>query len=146
MATRNVIKGALKSTGIPDSACFKNFADLLRNLPNYLTVEIPAEDISNVIISNQQPTDTDRNKLWVRRSNSGKFLGIFLYSGGSWIQAFPAPQQVFILLGNSATPPPGYAFMTIELSGLLEAQYLALYENMIVNSNNGIYPAIFIGI
>lgn len=146
MAARNTIKGSIKTKGIPESICFKNFADLLQNLGNYLTIEIPIDDITNVIISNQQPSDVDRDKLWVRRTNSGKIAGALVFSGGQWVQLFPAPQQVFILLGNSTTPPDGYVYMPQSLSGLSSLQYSALYGSMVLNNANGIYPAIFVGV
>jgi hypothetical protein len=147
MATQSSIKGAVKVAGVPDSACFTTFADLLRSLGTYLTVEIPNQTFSNVVISNSQPGQADRDKIWWRLSNSGSFVGIYYYSGGVWVQIFPAPQQITWLFGDSSNPPPGYSFDLVQ-TVFSAPDYAALIAMAIpVGGPTFVYyPALFTGV
>ena len=114
----NTVLVPIKIQGLPDTACFTDFNDLLRQLTNYLVAEVPLS-ITNVIISNVQPLDTQRDAVWFRRSIGGTFLGIYLYSEGTWQQFFPVPDQIITVYGDSRTPPEGY--ITTEDSARLTA-------------------------
>lgn len=101
------VNGALKINNLPDLACFQSFEDLLKALPTFLTVEVPST-ITNVIISNVQPQDNQRDAIWFRRSNSGEFIGIYLYSSGTWRLVFPSPNALIRMYGDSRDVPEGY--------------------------------------
>lgn len=105
--TPDVVEGSLKLRGLPDVACFTSFIEFLRAIPDYYGVEIP-NSITNVVVSNIEPLDTQRDYIWFRRSNGGTFLGIYVYASGSWKQVAPAPQQVFWMYGDSRNVPDGY--------------------------------------
>ena len=147
MATQSSIKGAVKVSGVPDSACFSNFTELLKALGQYLTIEIPNQSFSNVVISNVQPGQADRNKIWWRLANSGGFVGMYLYSGGSWVQVFPAPQQIFWLYGDSDNPPAGFSFTAVA-TVFTAPDYAALIANAIPAGAGPYtyYPALFTSI
>lgn len=149
MATQSSIKGVIKVQGVPDSACFITFADLLRALGDYLVVDIPNQTFSNVVISNVQPGQADRDKIWWRLSNSGTFVGIYQFSNGEWIQIFPAPNQIFWLYGDSSDPPTGFKFLD-GTEGIFTAPHYAQIIAMAV-PNGGVppfvyYPAIYVGV
>lgn len=146
-----VLKGSIVVQGVPDTACFTSFAQLLNSLGQYLSVEIAASSISNVIISNIQPGSADKDKIWFRLANSGVFVGIYKYSGTAWEQVLPAPQQVFILYGDSSNPPPGFVFiqdgdgtMTSAEYTLFIAQYGVLTGG--VGPTYAVYPAKYVGV
>lgn len=101
------INGALKLLGLPDLACFKSFKDFLAALPSMYAVVIP-DSITNVTISNIQPLDSESDHVWFRMSNGGDFIGIYLFSNGSWQQRYPAPGEVSWIVGDSNNPPPGF--------------------------------------
>jgi len=149
MVATSSIRGVIKVAGVPDSACYTTFADLLRSLGDYLIVDIPNQTFSNVIISNVQPGQADRDKIWWRLSNSGVFVGIYGYANNVWSQVFPAPQQIFWLYGSSATPPPGFKFLD-GTEGIFSA---GNYNQIIAMAvpNGGVppfvyYPAIYTGL
>lgn len=122
-----LVEGALKIQGLTDLTCFTTFLDLLKALEQYVAVEIP-DTITNVIISNVQPTDPSRNVIWFRSNNAGSFTGIFVYSGGEWVQMFPTPLARFSILGDSNNPPPGYKVVTADEDGYDTAQVAFLKE------------------
>lgn len=148
MAIQQIIKGAIKVQGVPESACFKSFPQLLNALGTYLTVEIQNQEFSNVVISNQQPGQADRGKIWWRIANSGSFVGIYFFVNGEWAQIFPAPNEIFWLYGDSADPPEGFKFLE-ESDGILTgADYAQLIALAV--PNGGVppfkyFPAIYTG-
>jgi len=81
-ATRNVA-GAVKIVGVPETACFTDFADFLRQLQNYIILEIP-ESITNVVVSNEEPSSAQRGDVWYRFNDAGQFIGVYLFTDGSW--------------------------------------------------------------
>lgn len=146
MANIGSIKGAIKVAGVPDTACFTTFADLINALGEYLRVEIPIQSVSNLIISNVQPGQADRDKPWWRISNSGSFIGIYTYNDGVWSQVLPAPGQVFWLIGDSDNPPAGYSFTAVA-SALSGPDYTALIAQAVPVGGPPFtyYPALYIG-
>lgn len=123
MPGEDVIKipNAIKLQGLPDDTCFTTFAELLLALTKYMSLEIPAS-ITNVVVSNVQPLDDQRNAVWFRMSNGGDFLGIYIFSGGSWIPIYPLPGQFMRIPGNSQFPPAGYVLGNDPSLGLTAAQ------------------------
>lgn len=147
MANQSSIIGAVQVLGVPDSACFDNFAELLRSLGTYLTVDIPNQNFSNVVISTAQPGQADRDKIWWRLSNSGAFVGIFFFSNSVWTQVFPPPNSIAWLYGNSDSPPAGYSFDAV--AGLFTApEYAQLIALAVPNGGTPpfvFYPAVYVG-
>lgn len=148
MATYNLIPGAIKVQGVLEELCVDSVADLVRVLPKYLTVEVP-DSISNVVISSQQPGAEQKQSLWVRLSNSGDFLGLYVYAVGEWRQVTPVPSQLFLISGDSRTPPAGYTLATNATSlttaqkDFLKAQWH--WNDDVVNTYYDIFHVVFTG-
>lgn len=106
-SSTNIVKGSIVVQNLPDLACFTDFRELLLSLQTFLSVEIPAS-ITNVIISNIQPGDDQRQSLWIRLSNGGNFIGVYFFAVGAWRQVFPQPNGVFWMFGDSRDIPNGY--------------------------------------
>lgn len=125
----NVI-GQLVLTALPELQCFTNFTDFLKTLPSLYSVEVPAT-VTNVIVSASQPTSSQTTSIWVRLSNSGAILGIYVFSGGSWVQISPSPNQVIWMYGDSSNPPDGYKTTDdasgVEISAALATALKALW-------------------
>lgn len=116
------IPNAIKLQGLPDDTCFTTFAELLKALVEFMSLEIPAS-ITNVVVSNVQPLDDQRNAVWFRMSNGGDFIGIYIFSGGTWIQIYPVPGVQFLrIAGDSTLPPAGYVLGNDPSLGLTAAQ------------------------
>lgn len=107
----DVVKGDLVVTNLPDLACFSTFAEFLAALPDFVSVEIP-NSVTNVVVSNVQPTDSQTSYLWIRLTNSGAFLGLFVFSNGLWRQIYPVPNQLFRVYGLSNDIPDGFQLAT----------------------------------
>lgn len=107
----DVIRGALKLDSFLEGKCFTSWADFVAAIPSMFSVEVPS-GITNVTISNQSPSDTDRDHLWIKVDGSGSFLGFFIYTSGAWQQIYPAPNQLFLMYGDSRYPPAGYTVAT----------------------------------
>jgi len=140
-----IVKGAVKVEGVPDVTCFTTFTELLRSLGTYLTVEIPNQNFSNIVISNSQPGAADANKIWWRISNSGAFIGIYTYANNIWNQVLPAPNQIFWLYGDSDNPPPGFSFDAVAAT-LSAPDYAELIALAVPNGGPApyrVYPALF---
>jgi len=103
----NVVSAPIAIKGDPTTACFTTVGDFIEALPNFLVAEIPTS-ITNVIISNIQPLDSQRMTVWFRLNNAGTFIGIYVFSDGTWIQMFPPPQGLFWMYGDSRDVPKGY--------------------------------------
>lgn len=107
----NVIRGGLVVQNIPENACFTSFVELLKALPTYLGVQIP-DSVTNVIVSNIQPTSGDTTKVWFRLNNAGSFVGIYVFSQGEWRNIYPINDgnqftiQTFVSLDGSV--PSGW--------------------------------------
>lgn len=147
MAELQIVNGAIKVKGIPDGTCFTNFTELLQSLSTYLTVEIPNQVFSNIIISPSQPGAADANKIWWRISNAGTFVGIYTYANNVWNQVLPAPNQIFWLYGSSATPPPGFSYTAVATT-LSAPDYAELIALAVPNGGPEpyrVYPALYVG-
>lgn len=145
----NTITGSVKVVGLLEEGCSLSAQEFLLSLQELLAIEIPVQRITNVIISNQQPGDEDRNSLWVQRSNGGSVLGIRVYSAGKWVQVFPAPNQVYWLYGDSRTPPSGYSVVSAGSGQFTVAEYTELIKTAIPDPTNTYYvyyPAVFVGV
>lgn len=103
----DVIRGAIKLDGLLDTRCFQSWEDFVKALPQLLAVEIPTS-ITNVTVGNLQPSEDERDHLWMRKDASGSFVGIYLYGQGAWRKIFPVDGAVTWVAGDSRTPPEGY--------------------------------------
>lgn len=127
------ITGAVKVKNVPERACFNTWVDFVKSLEQYLSVEVPAS-ISNVIIGTQNPSDSDKEKLWFRRATNGQFIGIYAFQDGAWRPFyFQPPGQVTWMYGNSNSIPEGFRLVTnpdpalpLEVAQALTAQYVPL--------------------
>lgn len=143
----NVI-GELVLKSLPELQCFTNFMDFLKALPSLYSVVVPAT-VTNVIVSNSQPTSSQTTSVWVRMSASNAFLGFYVFSGGKWIQVSPAPQEVIWMYGDSSAPPDGYK-TTDDASGVEMSAAAATYLKTLWNAGDlagppyEIYTAILI--
>lgn len=153
MPTQPVITGVVVPKDIPDGMCFTNFAELIRSLGQFLGIEIPNQDFSNVVISTQQPGSADIQKLWVQIGNSGTFVALRSYvpSLGIWAAISPEiPAGVKWIAAtteypSSDNPPPGWR--------LLEAgDTVATYATIMAQADPAglvgpyyYYPAVFAG-
>ncbi len=110
----DIINASLVIKSIPELACFETFTDLLKALPQYLGVEVPAS-VSNVIVSNQQPSSSQTTSLWIRLSNSGSFLGIYVFSQGQWHNIYPIADdkniQIEWFTSTDGTAPTGWTLI-----------------------------------
>lgn len=130
------VEGVLKITNLPDLACFESFEALLLALPTYLKVYIPPS-ITNVVIGNTEPSDAERNYLWIKRNNAGDVVGFYLFSGGEWNQFIPTPGAVTTVVGNSTNPPVGY--VTTDNANTLTGPQKAFFKGQWRDSGLGYY-------
>ena len=100
-------RAELKIDGLPEDYQYVDFKSFVEFLTKHLVVSIPS-GITNVVISSTQPSENERESVWIRRNNAGSFVGMYIYSGGSWVQMYPAPKQVIWMHGLSSELPPGY--------------------------------------
>lgn len=105
--TNDVIQGAVKVVNLPDLACFTNFEEFVQALANSLVLEIP-QSITNVVDGNSEPTSSQTTVLWVRRDNSGTFVGLYVFTAGSWTQIYPVPGQLTRVYGSTLDIPEGF--------------------------------------
>ena len=108
----DIVTGNLVVKNLPDLFCFESAADLVKNLTEILGVEIPAANISNVVVSNSQPSDSQTTSIWFRFNNAGSFVGIYVFSGGAWIPIYPINNSVNVQLqrftSSDGTAPTGW--------------------------------------
>lgn len=109
----DVIRGAIKLDNFLEGKCFTSWSDFISDLPNMLSVEIPT-GITNVNIGNLQPSSSELDHLWIKTDGSGSFIGMFIYTTGSWRQIYPAPNQLFLMYGNSTSIPAGYTLASAD--------------------------------
>lgn len=97
----------IRAFGLPQDFCFENVTQLISAISQYFKAVIP-NDITNVIVSQSQPTSTQRMNMWVRLSASGTFIGIYFFNGTTWVQVLPIPNGVFWMHGDSTDVPEGF--------------------------------------
>jgi len=104
----DVVRGAIVIDNFPEGCCYKSFEEFIKALPSWLAVQIPP-NISNVTIGANQPSEAERGNLWVKVGSGSIFAGLYLFTGGSWTQIYPIPNQIFRVYGDSRTPPDGFS-------------------------------------
>jgi hypothetical protein len=112
----NIIKANLVIENIPENACFETFIELLKAIPQYMSVAIP-ETITNVIVSNIQPNSSQTTSVWFRLSNAGTFLGIYVFSSGQWNNIYPINDgnqiQIETFVSIDGTVPDGWTKIAV---------------------------------
>lgn len=144
----NIVSAPLAIRGDPSTACFTNIGEFIESLPNFLIAQIPTS-ITNVIISNIQPLDSERNTIWFRLNNAGTFIGIYVFSDGTWIQMFPPPQGVFGMYGDSRDVPKGYVLADEDNAALPPGVGLFLKQSWKLSGSGDYYvyfQATFLGL
>lgn len=144
MSDTDIVLGALKPLGLLDELCVESIPELVRILPQYLGVEVPAT-VTNVVVGVQQPGDDRRNNLWVRLDNSGDFIGLYVYAQGQWRQVSPVPKEVFQVYGDSREVAPGYT-LAGNFSGFTASQkaYFAAMSHWQNDTPNTWYDVFFV--
>lgn len=114
MSVKETIRGALKLDELPDRACFSTWEEFLQWFVKSVLVEFPP-GASGVVVGNTQPTEDDRDKIWVRRDNSGGFLGLYVNVKGKWQPFYQFVKdpftQIIWAVGDSANVPEGFVLI-----------------------------------
>lgn len=132
------VRGALKINNIPELACFTTFVDLLKALPDYFSVEVP-KTITNVVVSNAQPSDSELGNLWVRTDNAGVIIGLYVFSSGAWVQVSPAPNEIIRMFGNSTNVPAGYRLIATGHPSFTGAEITAIQASWYPTPPQAVY-------
>ena len=117
----NVILGNLVLKSLPDLSCYQTLPEFVQALTTILGVEIPASNVSNVVVSNEQPNDSQTTALWVRVNNAGTFVGLYVYSGAKWVPIYPINDTVHIQIqrftSEDGTAPTGWTKIEASTGG-----------------------------
>ncbi len=145
----NLVRGNLVVQNLPDLFCFQDARQLIEMLPSLLGVQIP-DSITNVIVSNTQPTDSQTASVWIRLSNSGGFLGIYVFSQGQWRPILPVNTdtvtQIFWFASGSGDVPAGFTKVVPGTPGIPGSVITALQAQYVSSGGNDLYyAAIFTG-
>lgn len=105
-----IVTGSIKFIDVPNDFCLTNIYDLIQFVQKHGMVEFNASEITNVVVSNEQPVDT--SVVWFQISPSGNFVGVYVYVQSQWVAVFPPPSQVIRMYGNSSDIPLGYELIT----------------------------------
>lgn len=115
------ITGAVKVKDFPEEESLTTVSELLRSLEKYLLVSLPVEAITNVYVSADEPSVTERDIVWFRLDASGNYIGQFIYVAGTWVQMQPPPGQVVLMSGRSDDIPTGYTLVQEGTPGFTDA-------------------------
>lgn len=151
MATPELVKANIVLTGVQGTSCFTSMQEFIQALPDLIAAEIPS-NITNVIVSPSQPTDSQTQDIWFRLSNSGSFISINVFSQGAWRVIYPVnvdtpsdTLQIFWFQGDPALPPAGWTNTTLA-AGIDPAIAAALAALWVAGSGTTkYYSAIFTG-
>lgn len=106
----NFVDAPIAIINLPDNLCVNSLREFLQQLPQWIVTQVPTS-VTNVVVGNVQPADSQRDVLWLRQDNSGIFIGFYVFSGGTWVQIFPMPNQIFPRWRKTTdptAPPTGY--------------------------------------
>jgi len=117
----DLVYGELQAIGIPDTYCFESAQQYYDSIAKNFR-PVFSRSITNVIISNIQPTESQRTSLWVRLSNGGQYIGEYIFTGVAWKQISPVPNGLFRMYGDSRAVPPGYKLADSSNTALTAAQ------------------------
>jgi hypothetical protein len=146
-----VTRAPIVLTGLQETTCFSSMQEFIQALPTLIAAAIPS-NITNVIVSPVQPTDSQTQDVWFRLSNSGSFTSINVFSQGAWRTIYPVnvdtpsdTLQIFWFQGDPALPPAGWTNTTLA-SGMDPAIATALAALWVAGTGTTkYYSAIFTG-
>lgn len=140
----DVIQGALKILNLPDLSCYQSYQEAIQAIVANIGLEIPAGDLTNVVVGNQQPSNSQLDSVWFRRDNSGTFIGIYVYSGGEWVQIYPIPGPgtwfpfYYTSVGTSTPGEIPTGWDSVEnFSGITAPDLAALQASWIADGSGG---------
>lgn len=151
-STPDLVRAAIVLLGLPENTCFTSFQDFINQLPNLIGAEIPS-NITNVVVSNVQPSDSQTTSIWFRLSNSGSFLSINVFSNGAWRDIYPInvdtpvdTLQIFWFQGDPTQPPAGWT-STDDAPGIDAGIKAALAAEWLTGTDPTVqyYSAVFTG-
>jgi len=143
--------GKLKIIGEPANFCVGSNEEFLTKLVEYVVAEFP-EASQNVVYSNEHPKDSDRNKVWFQKNNSGSFVGIRLFYKGEWIQIYPVSNdgqngkavasEIKWIKGDSRDVPTGWKLVD-EGSTIFNNSELSQIQGQYIVDTTGTYYTYF---
>ncbi len=148
---QDVVQGALKLVGLIDRGCYNSWKDFAEDIPNLFAVEIP-NTILGIITSQSEPSEDNRNKLWLRLNTNGGVIGLYIFQNGSWNPFYDVANtngnnEIRWFSGNSASPPDGWKWVTVGDEVVSPETASALLAQSVPNGLGGFayYPARYIG-
>lgn len=99
--TSDNVLGALVPLGLPEDICVESLSQFIRDIGKYIGVQIPL-NATNVVVGPQQPGPENLNALWVRQTNNGGFVGLYVYAGGKWRQIYPVKLSYIMLFDSDS--------------------------------------------
>lgn len=111
MSSAQNVRVDLVLKNLPDIACFESPLDWFKAIPDYIGGQV-SSSVSNVVVSNVQPTDSQTTSVWFRVNNAGSFVGIYVFSGGQWQSIYPNMDQDTVqvqwMFNADGTVPDGW--------------------------------------
>lgn len=146
----NVTLADIVLIGLQDLSCFTSMQEVLQALPTLIAAAVP-NNITNVTVSNIEPSDSQTGNVWFRISNAGSFVSINVFSQGAWHPIYPVNAdlasptlQIFWLQGDPANPPTGWT-NTNDAAGVDPGIQTALAALWVTGTNFTYYSAVFTG-
>lgn len=144
------ITGAVKIKDFPEEEALTTVTELLQSLEKYLLVQLPVEAITNVYVSADEPTVTERDIVWFKLDSSGNYAGQFIYVAGTWVQMHPPPQQIIRMYGDSNNIPTGYSLITEDTPNFTSAMASHLQADWMVDPEDSerylIFDVVYSGV
>lgn len=138
VSTKNII-GKLVFKGLKERECFTSFQEWEESLVDRSYVE-GMDDSSGLVVSQSEPSDDDRGKLWLRRDSSGGVIGLYAFQGGNWERLYNyAPGQIIWMTQNSENIPKGFTLIEVGDATLPSAVVTTLMAQYIPNPLGGYY-------
>ena len=129
-----VVTGAIKFIDVPNDFCITTITDLIKFIQEHGTVEFNASEITNVVVSTTQPSDT--SVIWFQISPSGNFIGVYVYVQSTWVPVFPPPNQVIRMYGSSNSLPTGFELISASTPGFTASMVSFLQTQWLPNPND----------
>lgn len=143
-----IVTGSIKFTNVPNDFCLTNITELVKFIQIHGMVEFNASEITNVVVSSEQPSDT--SVVWFRLSPSGNFVGVYVYTQSQWLPVFPPPQQVIRMYGDSTDIPAGYQLITTDTPGFTASMVAFLQTQWMPNPDSSgdwlIFDVVYTGV
>ncbi len=105
------ITAPIKVLNLPDSFCYEDMPQFVKALSQYLVAVIPTS-VTNVVVSNVQPNDTQRFTVWFRLNNAGTFVGIYIFSNGTWVPLYPPETKTWEPVYSTSDPAMSFVDVT----------------------------------